>query len=281
MLQETVTRLRGIDGAGAPLIVANESHRFMIAEQLRLINVKPGAIMLEPAGRNTAPAVAVAALHAAAKKKDPVLLVLPADHVIKDVASFHAAVAAGERFARQGRLITFGIVPAGPETGYGYIKKGKSLGAKGGPFSVERFVEKPDLATAKNYVSSGGYLWNSGMFMFSTSAFLKELRRFAPANTRRMHQGIQGLGTGPRFPEAREEAFVASPSDSIDYAVMEKTASAAVIPLMRAGGDVGSWHRSGVHPHDRHGNAVSGDVIAKDTKNSLIHAEAGSLPQSG
>jgi len=181
MLQDTVTRLSGIDGVEAPLIVANDTHRFMIAEQMRQIGVKPVAIMLEPVGRNTAPAVAVAALHASSQRKDPVLLVLPADHVIKNVASFQAAVAAGGRLAKQGRLITFGIVPTGPEIGYGYIKKGKTLGAKDSAYAVDRFVEKPDLTTATKYVSSGSYLWNSGMFMFRASAFLKELRRFAPA----------------------------------------------------------------------------------------------------
>jgi len=277
MLQETVTRLRGIDGAAAPLIVANDSHRFMVAEQMRLINVRPEAIILEPAGRNTAPAVAVAALHASAKKKDPVLLVLPADHVIKDLASFHAAVVAGERLTRQGRLITFGIVPAGPETGYGYIKKGKSLGAKGtkaqAAYTVERFVEKPDLATAKNYISSGHYLWNSGMFMFRTSAFLKELRRFAPAILAACTRAYKASARDLDFLRLGEEAFVASPADSIDYAVMEKTVAAAVIPLDAGWSDVGSWASLWeVHPRDRLGNAISGDVIAKDTKNCLIHA---------
>ncbi|NJD56876.1 MAG: mannose-1-phosphate guanylyltransferase/mannose-6-phosphate isomerase [Nitrospirae bacterium] len=273
MLQNTVARLRGIDGAGAPLIVANDSHRFMVAEQMRLIGVKPEAIMLEPVGRNTAPAVAVAALHASAKRKDPVLLVLPADHVIKDAASFHAAVAAGEQLAKQGRLITFGIVPTGPETGYGYIKKGKKLGAKGIGHAVERFVEKPDLATAAKYVSSGDYLWNSGMFMFRASSFLKELKRFAPAMLAACIRAYKASARDLDFLRLGEEAFAASPGDSIDYAVMEKTAAAAVIPLDAGWSDVGSWASLWeVHPRDRSGNAIAGDVIAKDMKNSLIHA---------
>lgn len=277
MLQNTVARLRGIDGAGAPLIVANDSHRFMVAEQMRMIGVKPAAIMLEPVGRNTAPAVAVAALHASSRKKDPVLLVLPADHVIKDEASFHAAVAAGEKLAEQGRLITFGIVPTGPETGYGYIKKGKKLGTKGSTkasaYAVERFVEKPDRATAKNYVSSGDYLWNSGMFMFRASAFLKELRRFAPTMLAACTRAYRTSARDLDFLRLGEEAFAASPGDSIDYAVMEKTSGAAVIPLDAGWSDVGSWSSLWeVHPRDRSGNAIAGDVIAKDMKNSLIHA---------
>jgi mannose-1-phosphate guanylyltransferase/mannose-6-phosphate isomerase len=273
MLQDTVTRLSGIDGIEAPLIVANDTHRFMIAEQMRQIGVKPVAIMLEPVGRNTAPAVAVAALYALSRRKDPVLLVLPADHVIKDVASFQAAVAAGGRLAKQGRLITFGIVPTGPETGYGYIKKGKSLRAKDSAYAVERFVEKPDLATATKYVSSGSYLWNSGMFMFRASAFLKELRRFAPAMLAACTKAYEASARDLDFLRLGKEAFAACPADSIDYAVMEKTVSAAVISLDAGWSDVGSWASLWeVHPRDRSGNAIAGDVIATDMKNSLIHA---------
>ena len=273
MLQDTVTRLSGIDGVEAPLIVANDTHRFMIAEQMRQIGVKPVAIMLEPVGRNTAPAVAVAALHASSQRKDPVLLVLPADHVIKNVASFQAAVAAGGRLAKQGRLITFGIVPTGPEIGYGYIKKGKTLGAKDSAYAVDRFVEKPDLTTATKYVSSGSYLWNSGMFMFKASAFLKELRRFAPAMLAACTKAYEASARDLDFLRLGKEAFAACPADSIDYAVMEKTVSAAVISLDAGWSDVGSWASLwGVHPRDRSGNAIAGDVIATDMKNSLIHA---------
>jgi mannose-1-phosphate guanylyltransferase/mannose-6-phosphate isomerase len=293
MLQETVTRLAGIDGIDAPIIVANDSHRFMIAEQLRLAGVRPASIMLEPAGRNTAPAVAVAALHASATGKDPVLLVLPADHVIKDTASFHAAVASGEKIARKGRLVTFGIVPRSPETGYGYIKKGKRLAPKkyadaGTPssgknipasdrpaaaYAVDRFVEKPDLPTAKKYIASGEYLWNSGMFMFRASAFLEELNRLAPDILKACRKAYRESSGDLDFLRLGAEAFASSPSESIDYAVMEKTASAAVIPLDAEWSDVGSWSSLWeVHPRDRSGNAVSGDVIVKDTKNSLIRA---------
>jgi mannose-1-phosphate guanylyltransferase/mannose-6-phosphate isomerase len=294
MLQETVTRLEGINGIDAPIIVANDGHRFMIAEQMRLARVRPAAIMLEPVGRNTAPAVAVAALHASATGKDPVLLVLPADHVIKDTASFHTAVVSGEKIARRGRLITFGIVPRSPETGYGYIKKGKQLAAgaryagagrpgsgKGIPasdrpvaaYAVDRFVEKPDLSTAKKYVASGEYLWNSGMFMFRASAFLKELNRCAPEMLRACRKAYRESSRDLDFLRLGAEAFASSPSGSIDYAVMEKTASGVVIPLDAGWSDVGSWSSLWeVHPRDKSGNAVSGDVIVKDTKNSLIRA---------
>jgi len=284
MLQETVLRLSGISAVNAPLIVANDSHRFMIAEQMRLIGTKPAAIILEPVGRNTAPAVAVSAIHASAKGSDPILLVLPADHVIRDTAAFHAAVAAGDRLALKGRLITFGIVPDAPETGYGYIKKGKGIPDKTLPrvqaspgsvtaSAVERFVEKPDLATAKKYIASGDYLWNSGMFMFRASVYLRELKRFAPAMLAACQKAYRASKKDLDFLRLGAEAFAASPGDSIDYAVMEKTASAAVIPLDAGWSDVGSWSSLWeVHPRDESGNAISGDVIARDTKNSLIHA---------
>ncbi len=284
MLQETILRLNGISVVDAPLIVANDSHRFMIAEQMRLIGIKPSAIILEPVGRNTAPAVAVSAIHAAVKGDDPVLLVLPADHVIRDMAPFHAAVAVGERLALKGRLVTFGIVPGGPETGYGYIKKGKGIPEKTHSrrrsaeghfpaFAVERFVEKPDLVTAKKYVASGEYLWNSGMFMFRASVYLRELKRFAPAMLAACRKAYKGAKKDLDFLRLGAEAFAASPADSIDYAVMENTASATVIPLAAGWSDVGSWSSLWeVHRRDKSGNALAGDVIVRDTKNSLIHA---------
>ena len=294
LLQETVSRLSGIDDIANPIIVANENHRFMIAEQMRVIGVNPMAIILEPVGRNTAPAVAVAALHASAQGKDPVLLVLPADHVIKDIASFQAAVASGERFAQEGRLITFGIVPNRSETGYGYIKKGYALTPKGKAVdknkkglpvtdrsspaticNVDRFVEKPDFATAKKYVASGDYLWNSGMFMFRTSAFLKELKRLAPDMLGACRKAYKGLIQDFDFLRLDTQAFSACPSDSIDYAVMEKTEAAAVIPLDAGWSDVGSWSALWeVRPRDENGNALSGDVLMNDVTNSLIYADS-------
>ena len=298
MLQETVRRLSGISGIADPIIVSNESHRFMIAEQMRVIGVTPAAIMLEPVGRNTAPAVAVAALQASAQGKDPVLLVLPADHVIKDIAAFQAAIVSGERFAQQGKLITFGIVPHTPVTGYGYIRKGarlktkdtvkKSIEGKGKKdivtadrsscipaFLVDRFVEKPDLAKAKKYLASGDYLWNSGMFMFRASAFLKELKRLAPDILGACRRAYKDLIQDFDFLRLDEKAFSACPSDSIDYAVMEKTGAAAVIPLDAGWNDVGTWSALWeVLPRDEKGNALSGDVLTRDVTNSIIYADS-------
>ena len=291
MLQNTVTRLEGIADLAPPLIICNESHRFMVAEQLRLINVRPSAVVLEPVGRNTAPAVAIAALLAMKGGADPVLLVLPADHVIRDFAAFHSAVDEGARLANSGSLITFGIVPDKPETGYGYIKKGKQIKiqaevkAKGeGPrithhalritaFKVDRFEEKPDLAKAKKFISSGEYLWNSGMFMFRASRYLDELRRFAPEILSACRKTLKGAVRDLDFTRLDSEAFAGCRSDSIDYAVMEKTGSAVVIPLEAGWNDIGSWSALWeVLQKDKDGNAVAGDVITKDVSNSFIYA---------
>jgi len=289
MLQNTVTRLDGIPYLGDPLIICNESHRFMVAEQMRLIQVKPSAIVLEPVGRNTAPAVAVSALRALTKKNDPVLLVLPADHVIKNTAAFRAVVQAGRIYAEAGKLITFGIVPDKPETGYGYIKKGKEIKVKSEAkgeeslithhsslitaFKVERFEEKPNPSKAKKFISSGDYLWNSGMFMFTASSFLRELKRFAPDILKACERANKGAAKDLVFLRLDEKAFTECPADSIDYAVMEKTGSAVVIPLDAGWSDIGSWSALWeVLDKDKDGNSVSGDVITKDVSNSFIYA---------
>ena len=296
MLQATVARLSGIQDITEPLIVANESHRFMIAQQMQEITVAPLAIMLEPVGRNTAPAVGVAALHASAKGKDPLLLILPADHVIRDTASFQAAVAESVHYAMDGKLITFGIVPNSPETGYGYIKKGKELTVKAGAkskgrgtnakdslishhasvftaFAVDRFEEKPSRTKAASFVQSGDYLWNSGMFMFKASAYLKELKRHAPEMLRVCEEALKRSVKDLDFLRLDKKAFAECPGDSIDYAVMEKTKAAVVIPLDAGWSDVGSWSSLWeVLPKDKQGNAISGDVLADDLKNSFIFA---------
>jgi mannose-1-phosphate guanylyltransferase / mannose-6-phosphate isomerase len=292
MIQNTVTRLEGIADLGPPLIICNESHRFMVAEQMRLINVRPSAVMLEPVGRNTAPAVAVAALQAMKGEKDPILLVLPADHVIKNAAAFSSAVTEGARLAEKGGLVTFGIVPDRPETGYGYIKKGRQInaGAKGQrakgenplityppssvtAFTVDRFEEKPDPEKAGEFVSSGEYLWNSGMFMFRASRYLLELKRFAPDILSACRKTIRGSVRDLDFTRLDQEAFAACRSDSIDYAVMEKTGSGIVIPLDAGWNDIGSWSALWeVLEKDKDGNAVSGDVMIQDVSNSFIYA---------
>ncbi len=275
LLQATWRRLEGLPGLGAPCVVANEEHRFMVAEQLRQVGAKPAAILLEPVGRNTAPAIAVAALRAIEDGADPVLLVLPSDHVIADAAGFRAAVQAALPAAAAGRLVTFGIVPESAETGYGYIKAGGGIAPEGAPTGggvrgVERFVEKPDLATAQAYVASGDYFWNSGMFLFRAGAFLAELEAHAPAILAAARAALAAARRDADFLRLDRAAFAACPSDSIDYAVMEKTTLAAVLPIAVGWNDVGSWSALWqVADQDPDGNAHHGDVIALDCRNTL------------
>ena len=276
MLQSTVTRLAGIAGLGAPLVVCNEDHRFMVAEQLRQVGSGPAAILLEPVGRNTAPAVAVAALQALKVDADPILLVLPADHVIRDAPALRAAVEAAAGLAESGRLITFGIVPTTPETGYGYIRAGESVASPDTrltAYAVAEFVEKPDLATAERYVASGDYFWNSGMFMFRASRYLEELERFVPEMVAACRDAMEGGQGDLDFIRLEAEAFGACPSDSIDYAVMERTSEAAVIPLDAGWSDVGSWSSLWeVAARDGDDNLIRGDVLNKDTRGCYLHA---------
>jgi mannose-1-phosphate guanylyltransferase/mannose-6-phosphate isomerase len=272
MLQETVHRVEGLEDVGAPIVVCNESHRFMVAEQLREGGVKPRAIVLEPMGRNTGPAVAVAALGALQGDgdDDPLLLVLPADHVIGDAASFRKAVAEGRPAALEGKLVTFGVVPDRAETGYGYIRRAK----QGGPaYPVAEFVEKPDQATAEKYVASGEYYWNSGMFMFRARAYLDELRKHAPAMLEACEKAMATASRDLDFTRLSGEAFAACPSDSIDYAVMEKTDAAVVVPMDAGWSDVGSWSAlQDALPRDDQGNVAAGDVITEDTEGCYLHS---------
>lgn len=271
MLQETVSRLQGMEGLKMPIAVCNEDHRFMLAEQLREIGVKPAAIILEPVARNTAPAVAVAAM--AADSDTDILLVLPADHVIQDVAALHRAVELAKRQAEQGFLVTFGIVPTAPETGYGYIKSGGKL--PDGAFNVEAFVEKPDAQTAESYVQSGEYFWNSGMFAFQAGRYLQELEKFNPRMYAACGEAFNKSRRDADFIRLDKVAFAACPADSIDYAVMEKTGNAVMIPLDAAWNDVGSWSALWDVTHkDAAGNAVKGDVLTVDAANSFLHAES-------
>jgi mannose-1-phosphate guanylyltransferase/mannose-6-phosphate isomerase len=301
MLQETQLRLNGLQNLVEPLVVCNESHRFMVAEQLRQAGCPAGAIMLEPVGRNTAPAVAVAALQVQGAGDDPVLLVLPADHVIIDAASFRGVVVEGAKLAEAGKLVTFGIVPTKAETGYGYIRadracplssvtchleKTKDQGpmtndptAESGAtndtaaFAVAEFVEKPDLATAESYIASGDYYWNSGMFMFRASRYLEELERFAPEMLACCREALEKAQRDLDFVRLDAEAFAACPKDSIDYAVMEKTADAAVIPLDAGWSDVGSWSALWeVGQADGAGNVMRGDVLTHDSRNCYLHS---------
>jgi mannose-1-phosphate guanylyltransferase/mannose-1-phosphate guanylyltransferase/mannose-6-phosphate isomerase len=269
MVQETMLRLSGLDGLKNPIAVCNEDHRFMMAEQLWEIGVTPAAIILEPVGKNTAPAVAMAAL--SVTSEDEVLLVLPADHVISDTDAFHSAIAQAEILAKQGHLVTFGIVPTHAETGYGYIMKDSER--FGTAFKVAA-VEKPDLVTAKNYIKSGDYLWNSGMFAFTAANFLRELEKLNPEMLSACKQALSTAKTDLDFVRLDKATFSACPADSIDYAVMEKTDKAAVIPLAAGWNDVGSWSALwDVTDKDDSGNAISGDVLILDTKNSFIYSE--------
>lgn len=269
MVQATWRRVEALADL-APIVVANEEHRFLVAEQLRQIGAPVPAILLEPAGRNTAPAIAAAALQAMAGGADPLLLVLPSDHVVRDVDGFQRAVRAASAAAEAGALVTFGIVPDAPETGFGYIQAQAGDGLR----QVSRFVEKPDAATARSYLDAGGYYWNSGMFLFRASRYLEELARFRPdivGAVRAAHAAARHDGD---FVRLDKDAFSACPSDSIDYAVMEKTAEAMVLPVDIGWNDVGSWSALwDVAERDAHGNAHHGDVIAVDSRNSYAYAQ--------
>jgi mannose-1-phosphate guanylyltransferase/mannose-6-phosphate isomerase len=260
LFQQTFARLRSIAGGTAPpIVICNDDHRFLVAEQLRELGVAPGAIVLEPAGRNTAPAVAAAALAAqSTTTEDPVLLVLPADHVVRSADRFAEAVAVAAGAARAGSLVTFGVVPDRAETGYGYLRKGASAG---GWSALDEFVEKPDLATAERYLASGDYLWNSGMFVFTANAYLAELALHEPAMLEACRRAFAGAERERDFLRLGT-AFLESRSESIDYAVMEKTAKAAVVALDAGWSDVGSWAAlHDVLDKDAVGNVHSGDVL--------------------
>ncbi|MEJ1098103.1 MULTISPECIES: mannose-1-phosphate guanylyltransferase/mannose-6-phosphate isomerase [unclassified Pseudoxanthomonas] len=267
MLQATWKRVAPVAGA-APIVVANQEHRFMAAEQLRECGVVPAALILEPIGRNTAPAIAIAALQACSICDDALLLVLPSDHVVRDDAAFHAAVREAAVAANIGKLVTFGIVPTGPETGYGYIKSGSGVGVR----VVERFVEKPNMTTAQEYVASGEYFWNSGMFLFKASRYLEELKALQPSMLNACEQALAKATRDADFIRLDADAFAATPSDSIDYAVMEKTSDAVMIPLDAGWSDVGSWSALWeVSDKDASGNAHHGDVIEIDCRDTYAY----------
>lgn len=269
MLEATALRVAGLPGVtDRCLIVSNENHRFTVAEQMNRIE-RRATILLEPEGRNTAPAVALAALAAA---PDDLLLVMPADHVIADLGAFRRAVAAGTGAAVNGSLVTFGVVPTAPETGYGYILAETNDEA---PFAVDRFVEKPDAGTAESYVASGQYFWNSGMFLFRAGRYLEELGRFAPLILKACRQAMEAKTVDGDFLRPEPRAFLSSPSDSIDYAVMEKSAAAKMVPLDAGWSDVGSW--SALHDvcdKDEAGNSLEGDAHVHNCRRTYVQAES-------
>ena len=272
MLIETLSRLAGL-GCQSPVVICNEEHRFIVAEQLRGFAVAGAEIILEPVGRNTAPAIAVAAFHALQSDTDAMLLVLAADHVIEDVAAFHAAISQAEVLANKGKLVTFGVVPDRPETGYGYIRRGQAIEPAG--FEVDSFVEKPDLVTAEEYLLSGDYLWNSGMFMFKAGRYLSELKTHQPDIYALCETAVDNMTADMDFLRLDEVVFSRCPSVSVDYAVMEKTRDAAVVPLNAQWNDVGSWSALwDIRDKDTSGNVVVGDVVISDTSDCYFHSSS-------
>jgi mannose-1-phosphate guanylyltransferase/mannose-6-phosphate isomerase len=290
LLQQTMLRLQGLQGLASPLLICNEDHRFIVAEQMRQIGVEPAAILLEPMGRNTAPAVAVAALKATARGEDPLLLVLAADHVIRRPARFRSAINAGIPAAASGRLVSFGIVPTAPETGYGYIEAAEPLprdasAAQGqapdaeasphpAPVPIARFVEKPDRATAEQFLASGRFTWNSGMFLFRASSILAELERLCPDVVSSCRSALEHDSADLEFLRLERESFANCPNVAIDVAVMEKTDRGSVLPLDAGWSDVGSWSALWENSdHDSHGNVLRGRVLHKDARNCYLRSE--------
>ncbi len=266
MLQATVKRLSGLD-IQSSITICNEEHRFFVAEQLREID-KLGSIILEPVGRNTAPAIALAALTV---KDDPLLLVLAADHVIQDEAAFNAAVVRAIPLAETGKLVTFGIVPSEPDTGYGYIKRGNDFGEG---FTVDEFAEKPSLEVAQGYISSGEYYWNSGMFLFRASSYIEELNKFRPDILEQCKASVMDVKADLDFLRINKETFESCPAESIDYAVMEKTSQAVVVSMDAGWSDIGSWSSLwDISEKDGDGNSTHGDVILHNTHNSYVKTD--------
>ena len=272
LLQETVTRLDGVGDVASCIVVCHNEHRFLVAEQLQEVGARVGTLLLEPAGRNTAPAVALAALTALEHDPDALLLVLPSDHVILDAPAFRARVEAARRVAQEGYLTTFGIVPSAPETGYGYIEQGASLDEDS--FRVARFVEKPDAARAQEFVASGHFLWNSGMFLLPAQMLVQELQTHAPEVYAAAQQALAGAQRDLDFCRPQEDAFLSSPSVSLDYAVMERTQRAAVVPSSFGWSDVGSYSALWeVENKDGRGNATQGEVVLRETQGCFVRTE--------
>lgn len=280
LFQDTVARITKIPDSLSPLLICNEDHRFLIAKQLQEMDVRNSGIILEPIGKNTAPAITIAALQAMTNGEDPILLVLPSDHLITDKLAFLDAVNKATKYAESGKLITFGIVPHSPETGYGYIQAGKQL--EEGVHKVDHFVEKPDLTKAKEYLKAGNYYWNGGIFMFRASKFLQEMQKHAPDILEICRKTFKLRVITPDFIHLEKETFTGCRSDSIDYAVMEKTDDAVVVPIDVGWSDVGSWaalFELGAK-NDR-GNVEIGEVITDEVRDSYLRSESRTLAAIG
>jgi mannose-1-phosphate guanylyltransferase/mannose-6-phosphate isomerase len=276
LLQQTAARVADPTRFLPPVLVCNAEHRFIVAEQLRVTGVAAAATVLEPAARNTAPAVAVGALLAAASDPARPLLVLPSDASIRRPDAFRAAIAAGLAAAQDGHLVTFGIKPSAPETGYGYIQLGPAIGGAPGVHAVTRFVEKPDAERARQFLARGDHVWNGGIFLMRADRYLEELRRFEPAMLEACTQALRAATRDLDFTRLDAAAFAASPSKSIDYAVMERTERAAVVPVDMGWSDVGSWEALAAEsPADAQGNVAVGDVLAEDVRGCYLRADAG------
>jgi mannose-1-phosphate guanylyltransferase / mannose-6-phosphate isomerase len=282
LLQQTVRRVADRQGFAPPLLVANEEHRFIIAEQLREIAATPRALLLEPVGRNTAPAACIAALALTEAEPDPLMLVMPSDHTIGELAAFAGAVERAATAARAGALVSFGIAPQRAETGYGYVRRGGELDGAEGVFAVAEFVEKPGPEQAQAYVASGEHSWNSGIFLFPARVYLDELERLRPDMVAACREALATAQRDSDFVRLGREAFAACESDSIDYAVMEQTRRAAVVPVSMGWSDVGSWDALWeMGAKDQHGNSIEGNVVAEDARNCYLRSEAGLVAAIG
>ena len=278
MLQETALRVSDPTYFDPPLVIANNDHRFIVAEQLQQAGINPLAIILEPVGRSTGPAAAIAALALLDRSPDAIMALLPSDHVVDDIGGFRAALVGAAKAAVDGDLVTFGITPDHPETGYGYIRRGASMDAASGLARVAAFVEKPDAVTAQSYLDSGEYLWNSGMFVFSARAYVDELARLNPAMMDACRKAYAASFADLDFLRLDQETFSACPADSIDYAVMEKTERAAVIPVNIGWNDVGGWPALwDLAEKDADGNALLADTMLEDTRNCYFRGDDGRL----
>lgn len=273
-LAQSLKRLPQSQGFAQPILICNNDHRFLVLEEAERCGVFPSAIILEPIARNTAPAIAVAALHILAKDPTGIMVVMPSDHMIRNERGFAAAVQQAAKVAEAGRLVLFGIKPDGPQTGYGYIKKGAALKDCEGAFAVAQFTEKPQKKVAEKYVASGDYAWNSGIFVFTARGFIDELGRLEPEILRAAEAALKGSRVDLGFVRLDAEAFAQAPSISIDYAVMERTARAAVIPIDVGWSDVGAWSSLWeLAKHDEHGNAVEGNALLENTQNCYVYSE--------
>jgi mannose-1-phosphate guanylyltransferase/mannose-1-phosphate guanylyltransferase/mannose-6-phosphate isomerase len=282
LLQEAARRVADPARFAAPILVANDEHRFIVAEQLRAIGIAPQAMILEPVGRNTAPAIAVAALCALERDPDALILAMPSDHAITDRAAFLAAVERAAAGARAGALVTFGIAASRPETGYGYIRRGPAIAGEEGVFKVAAFVEKPDRATAERYLAAGDYAWNSGIFLFPAKGYLAELERLRPQMLAGARAALQGAKRDLDFLRLDKDAFSAIKGESVDYAVMEGTEKAAVVPVEMGWSDVGSWDALwDLKAKDASGNVVEGDAVLEDVRDTYVRAEHGLVAALG